>query len=108
MTKKVYIAEYLGQIVTVSVRNSAYPERQQDFVDNIENLQKMNNLKIRDENNFENKAINFLGSCNNEIIVTEYQPEGTLKDLLESENYHQTHDIKSKLNLISFIVCFVF
>merc|ERR1719326_1051026 len=66
MTKKVYIAEYLGQIVTVSVRNSAYPERQQDFVDNIENLQKMNNLKIRDENkNFENKAINFLGSCNN-------------------------------------------
>ena len=106
MTKKVYIAEYLDQIVTVSVRNSAYPERQQDFVDNIENLQKMNNLKIKDKNNnnnkqnLENKAINFLGSCNNEIIVTEYQPEGTLKDLLETENYHQTHDIKSKINLV--------
>ena len=103
MTKMVYLAEYQGKAVVVSIRNKNNKDRWGDFKENIENLKKMQNIGGDGDNfNSENKAITLIGSCNDRILVTEYHKRGTLKELLANEEEYKQNfsTLPDRLNLL--------
>lgn len=78
MAKEIHLAKWNGNTLVYSIPNRSNPERLTDFKHNQEMLEQLQSKHV----------VQLIGKCG-DAILTEYHPNGTLGDLIESEYYEQ-------------------
>jgi glycoprotein-mannosyl O6-kinase len=88
MAKEIHLAKWNGNTLVYSIPNKNNPERLADFQHNMAMMKSLQSPHV----------VQLVGICG-DSIMTEYHPNGTLGDLIESDRYETDFTLLDRIKL---------